>query len=73
MLVALSGVVTLGDLEHEDEPALKRLTRAILSKREYATKVSIDKEIPPNKLLSEENELPIDQLMQGNHPRGPQV
>lgn len=65
----LTHEVTLGDLEHEEEPALKRLTRAILSKREYAPKVSGDKEIPPNKLLSEENRLPIDQLLKGNQPK----
>jgi len=69
----LTHEVTLGDLEHEEEPALKRLTRAILSKREYAPKVSGDKEIPPNKLLNEENKLPIDQLLKGNRRSGPSV
>lgn len=70
---ALTNEVTLGDLEHEEEPALKRLTNAILSKREYAPKVSSDKEIPPKKLLSEENKLPIDQLMKGNRRSLPSV
>jgi hypothetical protein len=32
----LTHEVTHGDLEHGEEPELKRLTRAILSKREYA-------------------------------------
>lgn len=62
----LTHEVTHGDLEHDEEPELKRLTRAILSKREYAPKVSGAKEIPPNKLLSEENKLPIDKLLKGN-------
>lgn len=62
----LTHEVTHGDLDHEEEPELKRLTRAILSKREYAPKVSGAKEIPPNKLLSEANELPIDKLLKGN-------
>jgi hypothetical protein len=66
---SLTHEVMLGDLEHEEEPSLKRLTRAIISKREYAPKVSDDKEIPPNKLLSEENKLPIDQLLKGNQPK----
>ncbi len=65
----LTHEVTLGDLEHEEEPSLKRLTRAILSKREYASKVSADKGIPPNKLLSDENRLPVDQLLKGNQPK----
>ena len=69
----LTHEVTLGDLEQAEEPALKKLTRAILSKREYARKVSADKEIPPNKLLSEENKLPIDQLLKGNQQSGPSV
>jgi predicted phosphodiesterase len=69
----LTDQVTLGDLEHEEEPELKKLTRAILSKREYAPKVSDTKEIPPNKLLNEENELPIDQLLKGNRQRWPYV
>lgn len=64
--VKLTHEVTHGDLEHDEEPELKRLTRAILSKREYAPKVSGAKEIPPNKLLSEENKLPIDKLLKGN-------
>jgi len=69
----LTEVVTLGDLEHAEEPALKRLTRAILSKREYAPKVSGSKEIPPNMLLSEENKLPIDKLLKGNRQSWPSV
>jgi len=63
----LTNEVTHGDLEQAEEPALKKLTRAILFKREYAPKVSGDKQIPTNKLLSEENKLPIDQLLKGNH------
>jgi len=63
----LNNEVTHGDLEQAEEPELKKLTRAILSKREYAPKVSGDKKISPNMLLSKDNELPIDQLMKGNH------
>lgn len=69
MLNRLTHEVQLGDLEHEEEPALKQLTRAILSKREYAPKVSGAKEIPPGKLLSEENKLPIDKLLKGNREK----
>jgi hypothetical protein len=65
----LTDEVTLGDLEHEEEPELKLLTRAILSKREYAPKESGSKEIPPNKLLSQDNKLPIDKLLKGNRQR----
>jgi hypothetical protein len=67
ILGKLTHEVTHGDLEHSEEPELKKLTRAILSKREYAPKVSGAKEIPPNKLLSEENKLSIDKLLRGNH------
>lgn len=62
----LTNEVTLGDLEHSDETELKRLTRAILSKREYAHDVSDSTEIPSNKLLSEDNKLSIDKLLKGN-------
>lgn len=68
MFRSLTHEVKLGDLEHEEEPALKKLTRAIFSKREYAPKVSGAKQIPLDKLLSEENRLPIDQLLKGNRP-----
>lgn len=73
ILDKLAAEVKLGDLERDEEPALKQLTRAILYKREYAPKVSGHKEIPPNKLFSEENKLPIDQLLKGNRPRWPLV
>jgi hypothetical protein len=63
--------VTHGDLEHDDEHELKHLTRSVLSKREYAPKESATKEIPPNKLLHEENKLSIDKLMKGNRPSWP--
>jgi hypothetical protein len=71
MLGTLTGEVTLGDLEHEEEPKLKLLARAILSKREYAAKASGAKEIPPNKLLNEENRLPIDKLLKDNQQSYP--
>jgi hypothetical protein len=58
--------VTLGDLEQGEEPELKKLTRAILSKREYAPRESARKKIPSNKLLNQSNKLPIDKLMKGN-------
>ncbi len=63
----LNNEITHGDLEQGEEPELKKLTRAILSKREYAPRVSGDKKISPSALLSKDNELPIDQLMKGNH------
>lgn len=62
----LTREVAFGDLEQEDEPALKQLTRAILAKREYAPKGSSDKEIPSGELLSTRNMLPIDKLLKGN-------
>jgi hypothetical protein len=62
----LASEIRLGDLEHGEERALKRLTRAILSKREYAPRVSEAKALPRNKILSEENMLPIDKLLKGN-------
>ncbi len=68
-MARLTNEVTHGDVEHADEATLKKLTRAILSKREYAPKVSSDKQIPANKLLSEDNKLPIDQLLKGNHQK----
>lgn len=67
----LTHQIEIGDLEHEEEPELKRLTRAILSKREYAPKVSDAKRIPPNKLLSEDNKVPIDKLLKGNRQNWP--
>jgi hypothetical protein len=70
LLSRLTNEITHGDLEHDEERELKRLTRAILSKREYAPKVSGAKEIPPSKLLNEENKLPIDKLLKGNRPSG---
>lgn len=63
---ALGRQVKLGDLEDGEELQLKKLTRAILSKREYAPKGSSLKEIPSGKLLNEENRLPIDKLLKGN-------
>ena len=63
--------VELGDLEHDEEPQLKTLTREILSKRQYAPKVSDTKAIPPNKLLNDENKLPIDKLLKGNRQNWP--
>jgi hypothetical protein len=69
----LTDEITLGDLEQGEEVALKQLTRAIISKREYAPKESAAKEIPPNKLLNEENRLPIDKLLKGNRESWPSV
>lgn len=71
ILGRLTDEVTLGDLEQEEELELKKLTGAIISKREYAPKVSGAKEIPPNKLLSEENKMPIDKLLKGNRKSWP--
>ncbi|MDP2853830.1 MAG: metallophosphoesterase family protein [Smithellaceae bacterium] len=70
---ALTFEVTLGDLEHGEEAELKQLTGAVLSKREYAPKVSDKgaKKIAPDRILSEENKLPIDQLLKGNKKRWP--
>ena len=65
-MARLTGEVTLGDLEQGEELALKKLIGAILSKREYAPKVSGAKEIPPKEILSEENKMPIDKLLKGN-------
>jgi len=73
MLGRLTDEVTLGNLEQGEEPALKQLTGAILSKREYAPKVSDTKEIPLNKILSEENKLPIDKLLKGNKRTWPSM
>jgi hypothetical protein len=67
----LTEEVTFGNLEQGEELALKQLTGAILSKREYAPKVSEAKEMPPNKVLSEENEIPIDKLLKGNRRKWP--
>ncbi|HOP48755.1 MAG TPA: metallophosphoesterase [Desulfobacteraceae bacterium] len=69
----LTDEVTFGNLEQGEELALKQLTGAILSKREYAPKVSDAKEIPPNKVLSEENEIPIDKLLKGNRRKWPSM
>lgn len=68
LLTTLTGVVTLGDLEKGEEGTLKQLIGAILSKREYAPKLSGKggKEIAPNKVLNKENQLPIDKLLKGN-------
>ena len=68
---ALTSEVTLGDLEKGEEGKLKQLTGAILSKREYAPKVSDkgDKEIALKRVLSKENILPIDKLLKGNKKR----
>lgn len=65
----LTQEITFGDLEQGDELALKRLTRAIISKREYAPKVAGSKEIARNKILSDENTMPIDQMLKGNRQR----
>jgi hypothetical protein len=69
----LTDEVTLGDLEQGEEPALKQLTGAILSKREYAPKVSDTKQIPLSKILSEENRIPIDKLLKGNRRKWPSM
>lgn len=69
----LTDEVSFGNLEPGEEPALKQLTAAILSKREYAPKVSDGKEIPPNKILSEENKMPIDKLLKGNKQKWPSI
>lgn len=68
ILGTLTREITLGDLEKGEEFPLKQLTGAILSKREYAPKVSDKdgKELAPNKVLSEENRLSIDKLLKGN-------
>jgi hypothetical protein len=73
ILGTLTGEVMLGDLEQGEEASLKQLTGAILSKREYAPKVSDKsaKEIAPNRILSEENKLPIDQLLKGHRRNWP--
>jgi len=73
MLGRLTDEVTLGNLEQGEEPALKQLTGAILSKREYAPKVSDTKEVPLNKILSEENMMPIDKLLKGNKRKWPSM
>jgi len=73
ILDALTSEVKLGDLEQGEEGSLKQLTGAILSKREYAPKVSDKgaKEIAPNRVLSEENRLPIDKLLKSKKTRWP--
>jgi hypothetical protein len=73
ILGRLTDEVTLGNLEWGEEPSLKQLTGAILSKREYAPKVSDNKEIPLNKILSEENKMPIDKLLKGNKRKWPSI
>ncbi len=73
MLHALADQVTLGDLEQGEERSLKQLSAAILSKREYAAKETGEKEIPSNKVLSDENKLPIDKLLKGNRQSWPPV
>lgn len=76
ILGTLTSEVTLGDLEQGEEAELKQLTGAVLFKREYAPKVSdkgANKEIAPNRILSEENKLPIDQLLKGNKKRWPSM
>ena len=67
----LTSEIQLGDLESGEEPQLKRLTQAIINKQEYAPKTSGDKEIPPGKLISDDNRLPIDKLLKGNHKHWP--
>ncbi len=71
LMQRLKDEITMGDLEDGEEIELKRLTGAILSKREYAPKVSSTKEIPPSKILSEENRMPIDKLLKGNKRKWP--
>lgn len=74
ILTIMTSEITLGDLEQGEETELKQLTSAVLSKREYAPKVSdkgANKEIAPNRILSEENKLPIDQLLKGNKKKWP--
>lgn len=67
----LTDVVTHGDLDSTEEVRLKQLIQVIFNKREYAGKEARDKEIPVSKVLSDENMLPIDQLLKGNRPNGP--
>jgi hypothetical protein len=69
----LTDEVTFGNLEQEEEIALKQLTSAILSKREYAPRVSDTKQILPSKILSEENKIPIDKLLKGNRKKWPSM
>lgn len=69
MLSRLESEVTLGDMEQGEESSLKQLTGAIIAKREYAPKIFSDKQIPLNKIMSDENKLPLDKLLKGNKRR----
>lgn len=69
----LGAEIALGSLEQGEEAELKQLIGAVLSKREYAPKISdkVAKEIAPDRVLNEENKLPIDQLLKGNKKKWP--
>lgn len=71
----LNAEITFGSLEQGEEAELKQLIGAVISKREYAPKASdkVAKEIAPNRILSEENMLPLDQLLKGNKKRWPLI
>ncbi len=74
LLGALTEQVKLGDLDQGEESTLKQLIGAILSKCEYAPKVSAAvKEIPLNKVLNEENIMPIDKLLKGHKRKWPAI
>lgn len=65
LLTNLEKEIKTGFIEKPEEIQLKRLVGAILAKRRYAGK-TLDKRtkaIPPDMMLSTENELPIDQLL----------
>lgn len=66
MFTKLNGEIEYGDFEKGEEAQLKQLTRAIIAKRQYAPKESGAKAIPPGKVLSQDNKLPIDKLLKGN-------
>ena len=73
ILDTLTREVTNGDLEQGEEHSLKQLINAVLSKRDYAPKVSDKntKELAVNNVLNEDNKLQRDKLLKGNRPHWP--
>jgi predicted MPP superfamily phosphohydrolase len=73
LLGTLQKEVKLGFIDEKADGLLKNLIGAVLAKRQYASKALINntEAIPEGMMLSDENKLPIDQLLAKHDPSAP--
>ncbi len=74
ILSTLKREVKMGFINNDTELQLKRLTRAIVSKRQSASKakLTMSEKIEPSAMYSEDNELHLDQLLAKNEISTPE-